>query len=60
VSTYQALPEDVLDIWICQQIASISTETTSESESRSKKMKQRVKNRHIFLEWYENVWGKED
>jgi len=23
-------------------------------------MKQRVKNRHIFLEWYENVWGKED
>jgi len=31
-STYQALPEDVLNIWICQQFASISTETNSEKE----------------------------
>ena len=35
-STYQALPEDVLNIWICQQFASISTETNSEKELRPK------------------------
>ena len=47
------MPEDVLNIWICQQFASISTETNSEKGLRPKN---ETKSERVPS--FGHVWGK--